>query len=775
MSALERKKGMNGIISESSKSSSLFNSKLITSVSLGVCLFSGFVFGMNVKPEQVASWNPFRTQSIHFDKISWISGQKLADFKVAPSNSAEPSAELVFEPFELKILEKKNASFLPQKHFRSKSNLSRLERLVKEIQTPQVDVFKDYQNASILLRREFVTVANPEGAASEAVAMTASSAEIVVPTLPVPVITASLPAYVIPKAEVKKSSSNVVKTHHLDIPVKPIEPIEVKAPVNELAKADEGAAQIKSIDEDKPIQIVSIQRSPVLVDKKAYFAQPEPSEEVIAAPQSAPVSLALPAEIAKSESVVATESEMPIELTATGNFTKADQQRLTEKLLNEQLKTQATIAQNAPKLPPPNALSRPITNPQHEKIDSVPDEHIAKQDNAPPADGNWHEILPSPTPSYVGKNGECKILDTHRFERIVGANKELNTQICPQRKTWISKGRDNSGWVKVEEEQSLPTLTLHPAPNNGATLLLDMNSLAVLAVKSGIHITKGMGYIFGSVPDGYKVVFAGRAEDPEYFESNGKKYFVILNAEPGAGVLSVESKTQQAPSATVFTPVLEDTVTFLDLVAPTLQSFAVQVVKNGTENDRDVSNLTIGLSTQPGIVAITQADGRAQIRNVSLVHGFPLFVDVSSRHDQDPSYTYRYQLKKASKSGVFVLNQISDSTISHWLKQVKQGLSDQSAMVVGFYDRKKLNGFKNEHFSIVEPLTTKFGLEPLNYTVLWDGKLSQSDPLEGDVPRFMSVQIPEGLSQVKLLDESHKMVQSEMIPVSPRVIHMITD
>ena len=198
-------------------------------------------------------------------------------------------------------------------------------------------------------------------------------------------------------------------------------------------------------------------------------------------------------------------------------------------------------------------------------------------------------------------------------------------------------------------------------------------------------------------------------------------------------------------------------------------------MKSGQANDPEVAGLTVGLSTLNSIQAITQSSGQTVLRSVNLVHGFPVFIDVSSKHDQQVSYTYRYELKRPNQQGVFVVDQIAEKTIHHWLKQLNQGLSEQSAMVVGLYDRRHLGGFKENFFSQVEPLSSKYGLEPMNFTVLWDGKLSSADPLEGDIPRFMSVQVPEGLSRIKLLDESHQSVQSVLMPISPRVIHLISE
>ena len=355
------------------------------------------------------------------------------------------------------------------------------------------------------------------------------------------------------------------------------------------------------------------------------------------------------------------------------------------------------------------------------------------------------------------------------------ASPDENNQINPEQNSWVSKSWNCEGWIRSETTDYIPTVTLHPAPNQGATLLLDQNSLALLAIRSGVRIAKGMGTVLGLLPDNYKVEFIGRSEDTEYFESNGRKYFAILNVEPGAGVVEVQSQKNQDLSSTVFTPVFEDSVTYLDLSAPTPQNLSIQVVKSNLQNDPEVMGLTVGISTQNAIQAITQSSGQAILRGVNLIHGFPVFVDVASKQNSVQSYTYRYELKQQNGQGAFVVNQVNEKTIHHWLKQLKQGLSDQSAMVIGLYDRRRLGGFKENYFSKVEPLSAKFGLEAMNFTILWNGIISQADPLEGDVPRFMAVQVPEGLSQIKLTNESNQMVQSSLMPISPRVIHVVSE
>jgi hypothetical protein len=96
-------------------------------------------------------------------------------------------------------------------------------------------------------------------------------------------------------------------------------------------------------------------------------------------------------------------------------------------------------------------------------------------------------------------------------------------------------------------------------------------------------------------------------------------------------------------------------------------------------------------------------------------------------------------------------------------------------MIIGSLDRKKIDGFKNHYYVKTSDINEKESLKPKTLTVLWDEKLSDKEPLEGDNPRFLTVQAPEGLTQVNIVNDSNKMLQSSLIPVSPRVINVISE
>jgi hypothetical protein len=460
--------------------------------------------------------------------------------------------------------------------------------------------------------------------------------------------------------------------------------------------------------------------------------------------------------------------KMAESITFAPDLNETERAKLTDLLLREQVTTKALT--QLPALTPPRA----------QEVVSAPIPITLAQNQKRVLDFQKSAMLEmvqqnQETQEEVTVPGVCGLGINHSFEAPVNEpSSNLDSQLCPDRISWISKSWNSKGWIKAEGPRHLTTLTMHPAPSGGPTLLFDEQQLGALFVRTGARMTKGMGIILGKMPDGYKVDFAGRSEETEYFESNHKRYFAILNVEPGAGVLELISEKSQDLNSTIFVPVLEDIITYLDLAAPEPRDIGVRVTKNANQNDPEVVGLTVGLSTQNGIQAITKSDGTAALKQVRTVKGFPLFVDISSRQGQESGYVYRYQLGDPDPTGYFTVNQIAEKSLYRWLNQVKQGLSDQAAMVVGAYQRTKIDGFREEYRAVVQPLTAKFGLEPLNFSVLWNGEISQEEPLEGDLPRFMSVQISEGLSQVRLTGPGGSVVKSDLIPVSPRVIHVVS-
>ncbi|NDF13777.1 hypothetical protein EB061_00415 [bacterium] len=438
-------------------------------------------------------------------------------------------------------------------------------------------------------------------------------------------------------------------------------------------------------------------------------------------------------------------SREEIQMTFSSSLSSEEQNRLKELLILEQWKRNG---------------SRPVTAQRP---------HTA-QAPVRPVSGKAAQAL-----SKNG-DGDCSLTSGVRYLRT-GADSSSDPAaqaLCPKEITWHSRSWEGRGWVTARVEGYRPTLFHLSGAVASEVLLLDEADTGNLEIRSGRRVQEGMGIIAGLLPEGYQVRFAGSSDQAQTFPRGKQKYFAILNVEPGAGVIELVSETDPQWSATVFVPVLENTATYLDLSTTDNRDLRVKVVKNGGEQDPEVAGLTVGLSTHSGIQGITQSDGTAILKGVNLVRGYPVFVDVSSRWGGTRSYTYRFELRERDSAGVYIVREIPGETMDHWLSQVSEGLSPQSALVIGTVDRRKIDGFKFDYRIGVKSLNPQSGLEPSTYSVLWDDRISAEDPLEGDQPRFLSVQVPEGLGQIQLLNEVDAPLKSDLFPVSPRVIHVIS-
>jgi hypothetical protein len=361
-------------------------------------------------------------------------------------------------------------------------------------------------------------------------------------------------------------------------------------------------------------------------------------------------------------------------------------------------------------------------------------------------------------PLEVGSS--CEQLDQTRFINPMGI------QVCPSRHEWIT----TSGWIRTHFQDSLPTLSLYPAPHSGSTLLLDTNSVALLGVKNGASYIRGMGLVVGTLPEGYEVSYSGRSEEPEYFEVQSRKYFAILNAEPGAGVITLTHSTSQEKTTTVFSPVLEGTITYLDLIEPVQTQFGVRVTKG---DSKQVDRLRLGISTRGEMDAITRGDGRALFRGIYLMPGYPSYVDVSSKYRSQVGPNYRYLLQARDRQGQYLLQQQPEEKLYRWIGQLGP-MGPNEGLIYGEFDRKKWGGFRHHYTVHLKMLSPQSNVVPAPHTILWNDELSQSEPLEGDLPRFVASQIPEGLALIQIKDENQTVKFQDWFPISPRVIHVIS-
>jgi hypothetical protein len=441
----------------------------------------------------------------------------------------------------------------------------------------------------------------------------------------------------------------------------------------------------------------------------------------------------------------ATETEVGSTLIDDKNESKTIGQKIENELLNDHIENQ-------------NA-SKETASIQNSEVKAEASEGVETH-----AEGAF-------TSSTETNSTGCTDIQNIKLIKPVDAINGETSQVCPVRKQWLSKNKKGHGWVKLDVEGHFSTLVHYPQKNSDRVLLLDQNSVAILAIKAGVHFSKDAGMIMGTVPEKHKVSYLGSNEEVQYIDIQSKKYFFILNLEPGAGVIELSSETHPSNSTTVFVPIIKESISYVDLAEPKKTNLKIRVKKEQSPAE-DSEGLTVSVSTQNEIHAQTDPQGQAILKDVKYIDGYPIHIDVNSRVKGQKSYQYRYELTDIGKDGIHQIKQFSEKQIQNWMKQLKAKIYSQSGVIIGSFNRK---GFKEHFYPRVSHLGEQELFKPKTMSILWDEKVSETDPFEGDHPRSLSVQVPEGLAQYNIVSESNKIIQSSLIPVSPRVINVISE
>ncbi len=365
---------------------------------------------------------------------------------------------------------------------------------------------------------------------------------------------------------------------------------------------------------------------------------------------------------------------------------------------------------------------------------------------------------PADSQNYCG-------LTTHKFK--LSANPDtLDSHPCVAPE-WIAKTYSGSaGWIRIRPEGLMPTLFSGNVKEQ-AILLMDSNSIAMLALKVGSRLVAGTGHIVGLLPDGYKVKVSGKAEDTDTFTYRGSRYFSAVNIAPGANVLLIE-KSGEA-TVPLFAPVLQDSITFLDASKIEKIDLKIQVQKLGSQA-AEIQSVPVRHAMFDAISTLTNSQGVASLSGVPIVPGYPLYLDVRSKQKDRWGPTYRFEV--AAKSGISAVYMPSDEQLQGWISQGADFRPD-SGWVLGAVSKDRLDGYRRYSFAKVQPLERETPVDPTTFSIGHDGKLGVSVPLEGDAPRFLGTRVPGGLAITSVVREDGVLLQSRLLPISPLVIHVV--
>jgi hypothetical protein len=334
-----------------------------------------------------------------------------------------------------------------------------------------------------------------------------------------------------------------------------------------------------------------------------------------------------------------------------------------------------------------------------------------------------------------------------------------------------------SGWSIARASNHLPTLYWL----NGKSAPLVSSNAAFLLSKlagTGLSVQSETGLVFGKVPSGWSVELSGRAEHPVVLAADnrvvqpqtteGDRYFAFLNAEPGAHLIYLVGSLGKANGA-VAVPVIPGTSTYLDLSIVTKKSVTGRVYDAEATNPRPIRGAQVRVVGQLAAATVTNDRGEFSISNVSVISNYPLFLET----DTAPGFTHRYKVASGHEHDL-LLFRMSERQITQWLDQLEGGISQASGIVVAAVSKPV--GLSTEHavFPAADSMLANANLKPESYTLSTSGQLQVNTPLKPDASRFVSVQVPEGPTIVKLEDQRQAMVWSELVISQPGIVNVVS-
>ncbi len=343
------------------------------------------------------------------------------------------------------------------------------------------------------------------------------------------------------------------------------------------------------------------------------------------------------------------------------------------------------------------------------------------------------------------------------------APKASDPQVISQ--DWLDRPDPQSakGWMK-ETYADQKTIISWADARRPELSFLDPNSLRLLDQNNQT------GMILGELPPSMSApVLAGQPQRAREFTHEGRKFFYFSRVDSGYQALRFPNQ-EHGPLkiAPLLIPIESGAITWVDLFDPRKKSLEVYVQKSAPL-DPDTKNLQMYLTADSTLRAQTQGEGAAMFSPMITFGTYPVWIDVESKTGTRPGPRYRYALfPDGSERVEAVVFQSPEKLLRRALQHVGSDL-DRTGLVLGSLDPKRLDGFKTHFF----PHTKTQGVQ--DYTLTWDGRLSGTDPLEGDKPRFVSVTEKKTTLQTQIINEKSDVRQVFLTPVSPGVIVVVQD
>lgn len=347
----------------------------------------------------------------------------------------------------------------------------------------------------------------------------------------------------------------------------------------------------------------------------------------------------------------------------------------------------------------------------------------------------------------------------------------------------LSREPGETGWLVSSSYQHLPTLEwVGDSHRDLETPLISENTSRMLGTLAGTPLQRDAGLVFGKLAPGWKIDFSGRAEIPVYLDSNlrivtsdevgSERYFVFLNAAPGAHLVYLNHAESGGDGAVAF-PVMGGTATYLDLTHISYASVYGQVVLAGDEVDdrRAISRATVRVVGQASATGATNRRGYFHFDSVMVAADYPIFVET----DKGTGFTHRYRVLPKNLQNL-TLYRISRHQVEDWIGQIEGGISSESGIVLAAVPGVVANQPDITLLPSVRSVAPTLRMIPETYTLTPADLLHPRTALEVDENRFLGIEVPEGpvLAQVSQDADGKKgVVWSELTIASPNVVTLV--
>lgn len=324
--------------------------------------------------------------------------------------------------------------------------------------------------------------------------------------------------------------------------------------------------------------------------------------------------------------------------------------------------------------------------------------------------------------------------------------------------------RSSAPWVRIESPESWPVIAQAQAGAHALSVpVLTKNSVLLLARGQGLSVMPSGAVVYGKVPSGKRVRISGRSEEPIYWSRpDGTRWFMILNAAPGASVLQMDS------GEAVAVPALEASAVYLDLRDVRTETVAGRVFDGSQAKPTWISGAWVSLVGQSGKRVQTDAQGRFRLEGVRRVGQYPLHIEVS----QGTEFVHRYEAAQNLQD--LSLFRFPAASIQTWVKQLEGGVSSESGMVLAAFPGWSQSKQKARYTASLYPVQVGQGLVPETYSLDSLDRLQPGRALDPASPRALAVQVPQGLNLLKLVPESGKSpAWTQWVFSSPGVVNVI--